>query len=136
MYALIGGDKNAAVSMMFSKQESLFSGYLVTRSRQATNSKAKAEERRKFGRATPSDFLQRLHNVQVWISGKRKQRKSMRSKDKIRTVNRSDQNLLAKLQSGHHVELREYMKLINPDLDGTCPHCRFRVLDKLTTSKH
>ena len=50
-------------------------------------------------------------------------------------MNRFNQNL-AKLQSGHHVKLREYMNLINPDLDGTCPHCRFRVSDELMTLKH
>ena len=51
-------------------------------------------------------------------------------------MNRSDQNFLAKLQSDHHVDLREYMNLINPDLNRTYPHCRFRVSDKLMTLEH
>ena len=74
--------------------------------------------------------------MEKWNTQKNKIYEKQGQKKERQITNKSDQNFLAKLQSDHHVELREYMNLTNPDQNKTYPQCRFRVSDELMTPEH
>ena len=46
------------------------------------------------------------------------------SRDAKQIMNRKDEALLARLRSGHHPSLQQYLHRLDPSKDATCPKCR------------
>ena len=51
------------------------------------------------------------------------------SRDTKQIKSRQDDNLLARIRSGHHPSLKQYLHRLDPSQDPICPNCRLEEQD-------